>query len=95
MADECVGRRAVLNGKCLGQGRVSCKIKWEVRDTENGVEKGRHCLGGSCENPWMVQQLVAMVDRLLGFGRSLTGGAGCKQGFRFVGAFFVKKKCQC
>lgn len=69
MADERAGRRAIIKGKCPGQGMVGCKIQWEVKNTENGVEEGRHSLEGSPENPCAAQGLVAIVEHPWGFGR--------------------------
>lgn len=39
------GRGAILNGKCPGQGRVGCKIRWEVKNTEKCSGRGKTLTG--------------------------------------------------
>lgn len=93
MLDERVGGRAILHGKCPGRGRVGCEIKREVKNTENGVEAGRRCLEGSCENPWVTQGLVAMAEHPSSFGRDQpVVEPGASKDFGLLLFFLCKKE---
>lgn len=77
-----------MNGNCPEQGRVGWKIQWEVKNTENGVDEGKHCLKGLVKisvwyRGWWPPQSICRAS-----GGFLTGGAGCKQGF--IWEFCVK-----
>lgn len=69
MANAWVVRRGMVNEKCPEQGRVGWKIQWEVKNTGNVVDEGKHCPEQPCENLCVAQRLVATTEDLQCFRR--------------------------